>query len=99
MVWAAEKADVAFKPVTKSLKDVMSFPAYLTLTKGRIYVVDENGGGVVILGQDGSYLGRRLGYGWNEGLVRYPAQLCINETGEAVLADRQNDRVQVFTMK
>jgi hypothetical protein len=99
MVWTADRAETAFKPLTKSLKDVMSFPAYVTLTKGRIYLVDENGGGVVILGQDGSYLGRRLAYGWNEGLVRYPAQLCISEAGEAILADRQNNRVQVFSMK
>ena len=53
MVWACGKAETSFKPLTKSLKDVMSFPAYITVTKGRIYVVDENGGGIVILGQDG----------------------------------------------
>jgi DNA-binding beta-propeller fold protein YncE len=77
----------------------MSFPASITATKGRFYVVDQNGSGVVVLGQDGSYLGRRLAIGWNDGLLRYPAQLCITDGGEAIVADRQNNRVQVFSMK
>ena len=37
--------------------------------RGTLYVVDENGGGIVILGRDGSYMGRQLSLGWNEGLL------------------------------
>jgi DNA-binding beta-propeller fold protein YncE len=99
MVWTAAKDATSFKPLTKSLKDVLSFPAFITVNKGRIYVVDQNGNGLVVLGADGTYLARRLSIGWNEGLVRYPSQLCISEGGEAYLADRQNNRVQVFSMK
>jgi DNA-binding beta-propeller fold protein YncE len=99
MIWSCDKAATTFKPFTKSLKDVMSFPASITAAKGRFYVVDQNGSGVVVLAQDGAYLGRRLAIGWADGLVRYPSQLCITDAGEAILADRQNNRVQVFTMK
>jgi sugar lactone lactonase YvrE len=99
MIWSCDKTATTFKPFTKPLKDVMSFPATITATKGRFYVVDQNGSGVVVLGQDGSYLGRRLAIGWTDGLVRYPSQLCITDAGEAIIADRQNNRVQVFSMK
>jgi hypothetical protein len=96
-VWTAEKGAQAFKPLTASLKDRMSFPSYLTASKGRLFVVDQNGNGVVILGVDGSYQGRQLSIGWSDGLVNYPAQLCLTESGAAFLADRYNNRVQAFT--
>jgi streptogramin lyase len=97
VVWTAEKGAPAFKPLSASLKDRMSFPSYITASKGRIYLVDQNGNGIVILGIDGSYQGRQLSIGWNDGLVNYPAQLCITESGAAFLADRFNNRVQAFT--
>ena len=58
--------------------------------------MDENGGGIVILGQDGSFLGRQLSMGWNEGLLYYPTQMCINERGEVFIADRGNSRIDIF---
>jgi len=58
----------------------------------------ENGSGIIILGQDGSFLGRQLSMGWNEGLLYYPTQMCINEKGEVFIADRGNSRVQIFTL-
>jgi hypothetical protein len=60
--------------------------------------VDENGAGIVILGQDGSFLGRQLTMGWNEGLLYYPSQMCINDKDEAFIADTGNSRVQVFSI-
>jgi len=60
--------------------------------------VDQNGGGVVVLGQDGSYRGRQLGMGWKEGLLYYPSQMCVSGGEIAVIADRENSRVQVFKL-
>lgn len=96
-VWSADKDAKAFKALTQSLKDKMNFPTYLVASKGRLLVVDQNGNGIVLLGADGSYQGRQLSIGWVDGLVNYPAQLCITDAGVAFLADRFNNRVQVFT--
>jgi hypothetical protein len=96
-VWVAEKGGTELKPLVKGLKDKMSFPGYMLVTKGRIFLVDQNGSGVVLLGMDGAYQGRQLSIGWSEGLVNYPSQLCITESGAAFVADRYNNRVQVFS--
>jgi hypothetical protein len=99
MVFSATKGSNSFSPLTGSLREYLDFPTSLTTdNRGTIYIVDENGGGIVILGQDGSYLGRQLSMGWNEGLLYYPSQICINEKGEAFVADRGNSRIQIFTL-
>ena len=98
VVWTAEKGAPVFKALTPSLKDRMSFPSYLTVYKGKILVVDQNGSGVVILGIDGVYQGRQLSIGWADGLVNYPAQLCVTDGGNAFVADRFNNRVQAFSI-
>jgi sugar lactone lactonase YvrE len=98
-VWAIEKGGAELKPFSKSLKEMMSFPSYLAMDgKGTMYVVDQNGMGVVLLGADGSYVGRRLAIGWSEGTVYYPAQVCVTSTGDMLLADRGNNRVQQFAV-
>ncbi|BDG09247.1 hypothetical protein AMPC_23600 [Anaeromyxobacter paludicola] len=98
-VWSVEKGGAAFKLLSKGLKESMNFPAYLTHDgKGTLLVVDQNGMGVVLLGIDGSYLGRRLALGWTEGAVYYPAQLCLTPGGEMVVADRGNNRVDLFSV-
>ncbi|MBI5071134.1 MAG: hypothetical protein HZB56_23200 [Deltaproteobacteria bacterium] len=98
-VWSVEREGKAFAQVGASLKDRMSFPAYITSFQGKLLLVDQNGMGIVTLGLDGSYLGRQLALGWNDGFVYYPSQLCFNEGGDAFLADRGNNRVQLFTTK
>jgi len=99
MVFAAQKDSKEFTLLTGTLKQYANFPTYITTdNRGMIYVVDENGSGIVILGQDGSFLGRQLNAGWNEGLLYYPSQMCINEKGEVFIADRGNSRVQIFTL-
>ncbi len=99
MVLAAAKDAKSFSPLTKGLREHLSFPSYITTdNRGVLYVVDENGAGIVMLGQDGSFLGRQLAMGWNEGLLYYPSQICINEKGEMFIADRGNSRVQVFSI-
>lgn len=97
MVDVAAKDAAAFTPLTKSLKGDMDFPTYITTdSKGTIYVVDQDGGGIVVLGQDGSYRTRMLSMGWKGGLVRYPGQICLNGKGNFFVADRDNNRVQIF---
>ena len=99
MVFSAQKDSNSFSPLTKSLREYLNFPTSMTTdNKGMTYLVDENGGGIVILGRDGSYVGRQLTMGWNEGFLYYPSQMSINDKGEAFIADRGNSRVQVFTI-
>jgi DNA-binding beta-propeller fold protein YncE len=98
MVFSAAKESNSFSPLTKSLREYLSFPTSITENRGTIYIVDENGAGVVILGGDGSFVGRQLTMGWIEGLLYFPSQICVNEKGEIFIADRGNNRVQIFTL-
>jgi sugar lactone lactonase YvrE len=99
VLFSAKKDSDQFTPLTKNLRENLDFPTSLTTdSRGTIYVVDQNRGGIVLLGQDGSFLGRQLGMGWNEGLLYYPSQICINEKGEAFIADRGNSRIQIFNL-
>jgi streptogramin lyase len=95
-LYAAEKTASAFKPFGSPMKDKMNFPTYMTGSRGRFFLVDQNGNGVVVLGADGSFQGRQLAIGWSEGFVYYPGQLCVDGNGNAFVADRGNNRVQVF---
>lgn len=97
-VWILPGEGKAFRALTPPMKDRMSFPGYIAAERGKLYLVDQNGHGVVVLGQDGAFLGRELGMGWSEGSLYYPSQLCLSRGGQAFLADRSNNRVQVFTM-
>jgi len=98
-VFSASKDSNSFSPLTKNLREHLYFPTTITAdNRGTIYIIDENGGGVVILGRDGSFMGRQLTMGWNEGLLYYPSQMSINEKGEIFIADRGNSRVQIFTI-
>jgi hypothetical protein len=74
MVFSAAKDSNSFSPLTKSLREYLNFPTSITTdTRGTIYIVDENGSGIVVLGKDGSFVGRQLSMGWNEGLL-YPVR-------------------------
>ena len=98
-VFSATKNSDVFSPLTKSLKEYMRFPAGITTDKrGRIYLVDRNGSRIIILGPDGSYLGRLSAMGWKEGLLNYPSQICLNDSGEIFVADTNNNRVQIFSI-
>jgi len=98
-LWMAEKGANAFKPIGESLKDRVSFPIYVTENQGKVYLVDQNGNGIALLGPDGNFLGRELEMGWSEGKVYYPGQMCVNAAGQVVIADRNNNRVQVFSSR
>ena len=98
-VFSNTKSPAAFSPITASLKQYMRFPTGITTDeRGRIYLVDRNGGRIIILGQDGSYLGRLSAMGWKEGLLNYPSQICLNDNGEIFVADTNNSRVQIFSL-
>jgi sugar lactone lactonase YvrE len=96
-VWAAPKDAQALKPFTEPLKGYMNFPAHLVATARGLVIVDQNGSGLVLVGQDGAYLGRQLSMGWSAGFVYYPGQICVTGDGHVFVADRGNDRVQVFS--
>jgi hypothetical protein len=96
-LWMAESGAKEFKPFGESLKDRVSFPAHLTVDQWKMYLVDQNGNGIAVLGSDGGFLGRELEMGWVNGRVYYPVQMCMNAEGLAFIADRNNNRVQVFS--
>jgi sugar lactone lactonase YvrE len=99
MLFSTAKDSSSFAPLTKSLREYLNFPTSMTIdSQGRLYVVDENGAGIVLLGRDGTYMGRQLSMGWNEGLLYYPSQTAINGKGEVFIADRGNSRVQIFSL-
>jgi outer membrane protein assembly factor BamB len=88
-----------FSAFTGSMKDYMSFPISITMDeKNDFYIVDEHGGGVIILGPDGSFQGRQLSLGWSEGMLYYPVQMCVSPAGYAFIADRGNNRIGIFSV-
>jgi DNA-binding beta-propeller fold protein YncE len=97
-LWSVERGGAAFRPLAKGMKDRMNFPVSLAVSRGRLFLADQHGNGIVVLGIDGSFQGRQLSIGWNEGLVYYPTQLCVTEAGAVVVADRSNNRVQLFAL-
>lgn len=96
-LWAADKAATTFKAIGESLKDRVSFPIYVAEAQGVLYLTDQNGHGLAVLGADGTFLRRELDMGWIKGKVYYPAQLCVSGEGLVLVADRNNNRVQVFS--
>lgn len=99
VVYTAERDAASFAPLTKKMNDVMSFSTNIIVDgNGIIYLADQNGGGIIAVGQDGSFQGRPVAFGWKEGMVRYPLQMCINGSGEMFIADRGNSRIQVFSV-
>lgn len=98
-VYIAVKGAREFSPLTEVMKEQMRFPASITTdSRGRIYLVDRNGSRIMVIGQDGSFLGQMSELGWKEGLLNYPSQLCVNDKGEVAVADTNNSRVQIFQL-
>ncbi len=99
MVFSAPKDANSFSPLTKSLREYLDFPSSLASDRrGTMFIVDKDGSGIVMLGQDGSFMGRQLSMGWTEGLLNFPSQISLNEKGEIFIADRGNSRVEIFTL-
>jgi sugar lactone lactonase YvrE len=97
-VYSAARGADSFSPFTESMKDVMNFPTSLSVDRsGILYLVDQYGSGLALVGQDGEFLGRKLRMGWNESGLYYPSEICISRNGNLFIADRNNNRVQLFT--
>lgn len=99
IVTAAADAD-RFTALTTGLAEFVNFPTSLEVDsrRGVIYLVDQYGSGLAIIGRDGSFLGRNLGLGWKEALLYYPAQVCLGGEDHVFIADRNNNRAQLFTV-
>lgn len=98
-VFVARKGEETFLPLSGELRDYLVYPTYLmTDSRGMIYIVDQNGGALVALGADGSFIGRQLAMGTKNGLLNYPGQICLTPAGTLFVADRNNSRMQLFTL-
>jgi DNA-binding beta-propeller fold protein YncE len=96
-LYGARAEDKEFAPLGKPLTEDLDFPGALASDGGtRLFVADQDGGGIVILGTDGSFRGRQAAFGWKEGYLRWPSGLCVSGK-TVVVADRENQRVEVFS--
>ncbi len=98
-IFTAARDAVAFTPLTKDLRDHVTFPTSMAVDKKYIFVVDQNGGAVVVLGKDGSFKGRKLRMGWKDGELYYPADICLNDNEQVFIADRGNNLVEIYHME
>jgi len=99
VIFSAAKDAKVFSPLSASLEEYMNFPVSMDVdSRGIMYLSDQNGSGVVIVGADGAFQGRSVVFGWKEGLVRYPSQICVSDRDQLFIADRENSRVQIFTL-
>jgi sugar lactone lactonase YvrE len=97
MIYTQNEQGDGFSPLSKNMKEYMNFPTGMVIDRsGQIFLTDQFGSGLVLLGRDGSFLGRKIAMGWIDSLLFYPSQLCINTGNEIFIADRSNSRVQVF---
>ena len=79
-VLKAAPADTSFAAITNDLDTYLYFAVSIdTDPLGRIYLLDQNDNGLVIIGQDGKFLGRFLNGGWKAGQLDYPAQGSLSE--------------------
>jgi hypothetical protein len=97
MVFSTANSNATFMPLTEQLKQYVRFPTCILIDKnGRIYLLDRNGGSIIMLGQNGSFLGRMSGPGWKDGRMIHPSQIALGNNDEIFVADTHNSRVQIF---
>lgn len=100
VVYRAAPDKDRFSAWSNELKDYTNFPTGIAAgPQGRIFLTDKHGSGLAILAVDGSFAGRRLSMGWNEGQLYYPNQLSISTEGQIFIADTENHRVQQFNIE
>lgn len=99
VVYSAGKSAGEFSPLTDGMKESMNFPTSLVADNGgRLYLIDKYGSGLAVLGADGSFIGRKLGMGWNDSQLYYPSQISLNDKGDLFIADTENHRIQQFNV-
>jgi sugar lactone lactonase YvrE len=98
-IYVAIPGAKAFELLSGDLKEHMNFPTNIAIdSNGVLYLSDQYGSGLALVGRDGSFQGRKFGMGWEEGQLYYPSQLCINDQDTLFVADKNNSRVQVFNI-
>jgi hypothetical protein len=96
----AESDAGTFTPLSENLKEVLAYPTHMEVdSRGFLYIVDEETSTISVLRRDGSFAGRLFNRGRKEGLLYYPSQICVGDGSRIVIADRDNNRVQVFREK
>lgn len=89
-----------FQRFDKAQASPADFPVSLDMdSQGRLYLLDQNGGFVIVLGTDGAFQGRYLSFGWKGGQLNYPSQLCILQNNSLAIADRNNNTLQLFKIQ
>lgn len=97
MVYRAGRDATEFEPLSRPLKDVMNFPVSIALdATGTLYLVDQYGSGLALVSRAGEFAGQKIGMGWAESQLLYPAQACISQEEILAIADRDNNRLQIF---
>lgn len=98
-IYVAIPGAKAFELLSGDLKEHMNFPTNIAIdSNGVLYLSDQYGSGLALVGRDGSFQGRKFGMGWEEGQLYYPSQICINDQDALFIADKNNSRVQVFNI-
>ncbi len=98
VVYSNAKDPAVLSPITASMKNEMKFGAAAAVdSNGMLYIVDEHGGGITVVAPDGTLRGRQLSFGYQEGFLRYPAQLCFDAAHNLFIADRENSRIEEFS--
>ncbi|MBN1957158.1 MAG: NHL repeat-containing protein, partial [Desulfuromonadales bacterium] len=98
-IYRADSGAENFSLFSSGLKEYLNFPVSLAAdSTGTLYLSDQYGSGLVEVGRDGSFQGRKFGMGWEDAQLLYPAQVCINAQNNLLIADRDNSRVQVFSI-
>jgi len=99
-VLKAAANETKFSVMATGLQEHLYFAVSIGIdSQGRVYILDQNDSGLVVLGPDGTFLGRYLAQGWSTGSLFYPAQACLTEDGNLIVADRNNSRVQIFKLQ
>jgi len=95
-VFVARKGDATLAPLTESMDQDMAFPTAIVADGvGYLYISDQSGHGIVVLGENGSFQGRHSSRGRTQGFLWQPSGLAT-EGNYLFVADRGNNRVQVF---
>ncbi len=96
-IFTAANDAAAFSPLGGDLSEVVAtLPTSMTTIKGGILVAEGYGSSLIGLGPDGAFLSRQLTFGWGEGALNHPGQMCVNDKDELFIADTHNSRIEIF---
>ncbi|PLX46799.1 MAG: hypothetical protein C0613_16025 [Desulfobulbaceae bacterium] len=96
-VYLAGKDATEFTALSRPMKDLMNFPVSIAVDRGgTLYLLDQYGSGLALVNRTGDFAGRKISMGWAESQLLYPAQACISQEDTLAIADRDNNRVQLF---